>query len=201
MSIARHAFPLDVRIRIQGGEACVSSSDGREVGWIAGERDWNHVDLHVHAGRGQPLLFHITGANRPYRDTEDEVSNAQGQVLGSIIYRVASGLTKERFDVFSGGSGQRTLRFVIEERSMLRRLVRNLSDDHPWLDFVQGFVLNPSYELRLAGSGGVMACVKKMPSALGTHARIELAGAIPKAHHELVMAVLLYVATHVADDD
>ncbi|QTD44659.1 hypothetical protein [Ottowia testudinis] len=204
MAIDRSAFPLDARIQLlsDAGELRITGRDGRDRAWAQGERDWSQETLNVYADRGtRQLLFSISGANRSHRETEEEISGADGRMLGTFIYRTASALTKARFDVFSGARDKRTLRFVIEERSALLRWVRNLSEDQPWLDFLQGFVLNPTYDMRLASGGSTIARIKKMPSTLETHFRIELTGVIPKADHDLALAALINAIAHESASD
>ena len=195
-AIPRSAFPLDIRIQPIGGAAKIFDRDGKDIGKIEGVRDIEHSDLRVYTKEPSGLAFHTTSPNHPLFETEDEIQDGRGAVLGSIIFRTASSFTKERFDVFSGEEGHRTERFVIEETSALVRMVRNLSEDYPWLDLVQGFLMNPTYELRRSSGDSAIARIQKMPSALETHWRIELVSSIPKQYHDLAVGAMLVAVAH-----
>ena len=179
-AIPRSAFPLDIRIHVVEGNAKIFDSHGKNIGLIEGNREVAHSDLRVYTKDPASLAFHITSPNTSLLETEDEIRDGRGFVFGSIIFRVASSFTKERFDVFSGLEGARTERFVIEETSSLIRMVRNLSQDYPWLDFLQRFIMNPTYELRHSSGDSAIARIQKMPSTAQTHWRIELVSSIPK---------------------
>ena len=185
-------YPLDLKFVLTtlSSDFNVTDSQGRPVAYARQKLFKLKEDVTIYTDSTRTTEAYRIRADRwlDFNVTFD-ITDAQGQRLGSLGRKGMKSILKRTYEVF--GAGQESL-FHIKERNAWTKFIDNMVGEIPIIGMFSGYFLNPTYDVT-GQNGELLFELKKMPSLVGRRFQLNKLIDIDDEKESLVVLSLMMV--------